>query len=99
MTTNLLNPKAYLFMLVVFPQFIRRDGWPVWLQALTLGAILLAIAVTIYGGIALAAARAGRRLMDRPDIRLWINRGAGGALLLLGIALAAAQIAELRQGG
>ena len=28
--TNLLNPKAYMFTLAVFPQFMRRDYGPLW---------------------------------------------------------------------
>mgnify|MGYP003575780256 CR=1 FL=1 len=92
--TNLLNPKAYLFMLAVFPQFIRPDGWPVWLQASLLGALLLAIAIPIYSGLALAAAHMGRGLMARPGATVWLNRMAGVVLLLLGAALAAAQLSN-----
>jgi threonine/homoserine/homoserine lactone efflux protein len=92
--TNLLNPKAYLFMLVVFPQFIRAGGWPAGLQALVLGALLLAIAVPIYGSLALAAARAGEALARRPEAGRIINRGAGLVLVALGLALAAGQAIE-----
>ena len=89
--TNLLNPKAYLFMLLVFPQFICRDCWPVWAQALVLGGLLLAIAMVIYAVIALAAAQLGARVLSDDRAAVWINRGAGMLLALLGIALAAAQ--------
>ena len=93
--TNLLNPKAYLFMLAIFPQFIRPNGWPVWLQASVLGALLLAIAIPVYSGLALAAAHAGRGLMTRPGTALWVNRAAGAVLLLLGMALAITQAFSL----
>lgn len=92
--TNLLNPKAYLVMLAVFPQFIRPDGWPVWLQASLLGALLLAIAIPVYSGVALAAAHMGRRLMAKPGATVWLNRTAGVMLLLLGAGLAAAQLSS-----
>lgn len=93
--TNLLNPKAYLFMLAIFPQFMRRDGWPTWLQALLLGALILAIAVPVYSVIALAAARAGGRLTERPGAARWINRSAGAVLLTIAATMAAAQAAGL----
>jgi len=97
-TTNLLNPKAYLFMLVVFPQFIRAGGWPAGVQALVLGALLLAIAVPIYSGLALAAAQAGQALVRRPETGRIINRGAGLVLVALGLALAAGQAIETLEG-
>jgi threonine/homoserine/homoserine lactone efflux protein len=55
--TSLLNPKAYLFMLAVFPQFIDPQRGPVWLQALLLWLI---IAATGDAGADLRPARAGR---------------------------------------
>jgi threonine/homoserine/homoserine lactone efflux protein len=88
------EPKAYLFMLVVFPQFIRPGGWPAGVQALVLGALLLAIAVPIYSGLALAAAQAGAALSRRPDTGRLINRAAGLVLVALGLALAAGQIVD-----
>jgi threonine/homoserine/homoserine lactone efflux protein len=55
--TNLLNPKAYLFMFAVFPQFIVRDGWPAGAQAAALGLVLLTTAGALYSAIAVAATR------------------------------------------
>lgn len=89
--TNLLNPKAYLFMVIVFPQFICRGCWPVWLQALLLGGLLLGIAVLIYAVIALASAQFGSRVLTDPRTAVWINRGAGMLLALLGLGLSMAQ--------
>src|SRR5690606_10962452 len=37
--TNLLNPKAYLFMLAIFPQFLRPEYGVLWIQAVVLGVI------------------------------------------------------------
>jgi threonine/homoserine/homoserine lactone efflux protein len=47
--TNLLNPKAYVFMLAVFPQFVRPDR-PIAGQALVLGAIIAVAAFTVVEG-------------------------------------------------
>jgi threonine/homoserine/homoserine lactone efflux protein len=78
-------------MLIVFPQFIRRDGWPIAVQALLLGGLVLAIAVPVYSGLALAAARAARGLLARPGAILLVHRGAGILLGGIGLTLAAAQ--------
>lgn len=56
--TNLLNPKAYLFMLAVFPQFLRPErGW-IEGQAVALGLVIAATQLLVYGGLALAVAQA-----------------------------------------
>ena len=85
MLTNLLNPKAYAFMLAVFPQFVRREWGPVWLQAAVLGAIIVATQFSVYGSVVLAAARGRAWLAERPRALAAIGRGVG--LLLLAVAL------------
>jgi threonine/homoserine/homoserine lactone efflux protein len=37
LVTCLLNPKAYLFVLAVFPQFMRPEYGPIWSQAVVMG--------------------------------------------------------------
>jgi len=83
--TNLLNPKAYLFMLAVFPQFLRPEYGPTWLQALQLWAIIALTQAAVYGGLALAADAARRGLVQRPRVGAAVGRGLGA--LLLGVAL------------
>ena len=85
MLTNLLNPKAYAFMLAVFPQFVRREWGPVWLQAALLGAIIVATQFSVYGTVVLAAAGARAWLAARPRALAAIGRSVG--LLLLAVAL------------
>lgn len=85
MLTNLLNPKAYAFMLAVFPQFVRKEWGPVALQAAALGAIIVATQFSVYGAIVLAAARARGWLAERPRALALIGRSVG--LLLLAVAL------------
>ncbi len=58
--TCLLNPKAYLFMFAVFPQFLRPDAgplWPLWLQAFVLFLLGAISQIAVYGSVALAASR------------------------------------------
>ena len=62
MLTCLLNPKAYVFMLAVFPQFLRPAQGPIWVQATALGLITAATQAGVYGTVALLARRAGGSL-------------------------------------
>ena len=80
--TNLLNPKAYMFMLAVFPQFLRTEYGPVWQQALVLGAIIAGTQAGVYGALALAAGGARGWLGSRPSVGLALNRGVGVVLIL-----------------
>jgi threonine/homoserine/homoserine lactone efflux protein len=83
-TTCLLNPKAYLFMLAVFPRFLHPEAGPPWPRAAALGAVIAAIQVVVYGAVALAADR----------VRGWAGPRAGSLLarpvggILVGAAVA-----------
>jgi threonine/homoserine/homoserine lactone efflux protein len=81
LVTNLLNPKAHLFMLAVFPQFVRREYGPLWVQGVVLGTIIAATQAAVYGGVAWSAAAARGRLAARPTL-LRIAGRAVGALLV-----------------
>lgn len=80
--TSLLNPKAYLFMLAIFPQFIDPQRGAVWLQALVLWAIIAVTQAGVYGGLALGLAGGRDWLQRRPSGGLLLNRGVGALLLL-----------------
>ena len=47
--TNLLNPKIAILYVSLLPQFIDPDRGSVAVQSLVLGAIQIAIALTVYG--------------------------------------------------
>ena len=81
MATCLLNPKAYLFMLAVFPQFLKPGHGPLWLQAMILWAITAACQAGVYGGMALAGEHARRWLESRPAANRWVARGVGALLV------------------
>jgi threonine/homoserine/homoserine lactone efflux protein len=83
--TCLLNPKAYMFTLSVFPQFLRPAYGPLWAQTLVLGAIGCLMQFAIYGGMALAASRVRTFLLDSPTVTIWIGRIAGA--LFIAVAL------------
>lgn len=80
--TCLLNPKAYLFVLAVFPQFVRTDFGPVWSQALVLGIITVFMQGAVYGALALAAGRGRDALVGNPAATIWISRGCGALFVV-----------------
>ena len=51
------NPKAVLFFLAFFPQFVHSDAGPAWSQVLILGAVIIAIGTVldvsygVFGGL------------------------------------------------
>ncbi|MGB3269309.1 MAG: LysE family translocator [Rhodanobacter sp.] len=79
--TSLLNPKAYLFMLAVFPQFLRPEYGLLWLQAAVMWLIIAINQLCVYGGVALMADRARLWLQDRPGASLLAARCVGGLLV------------------
>ena len=88
MFTCLLNPKAYLFMLAVFPQFLRPELGTLESQALVLWMIIAATQVAIYGGMALAGNRLRKWLGARPQADAWLARGVGVVLLAVAFSTA-----------
>lgn len=89
--TSLLNPKAYLFMLAIFPQFLKPALGPVWVQAGTLGAITALVQCAVYGALALLAGRARGWLALNPGAATATARVIG-VLLLVVAALTASQL-------
>ena len=81
--TNLMNPKAYVFMLAVFPQFIRRDGPPLAAQALVLGVIISATQAAVYGALVLGADAVRGWLRANPGASRGIARAVGAVLMLV----------------
>lgn len=81
--TSLMNPKAYLFMLAVYPQFLKPQFGPIWSQALVMAAMIAATQLAVYGGLALAAGRGRDLLVGSPETTVWIGRAAGAVLVLV----------------
>lgn len=84
MVTNLVNPKAYIFMFAIFPQFLQPALGPVWIQAGLLGAITSLTQAGVYGALALAAAAASSWFAGNPQASVVVARATG--VLLLGVA-------------
>ena len=85
LVTCLLNPKAYLFVLAVFPQFIRPEYGPIWSQALVMGVMTVTMQFLIYGALALAAGKGRDALIGNPQVTIWIGRGAGALFIVVAL--------------
>ncbi len=83
--TCILNPKAWLFVLAVYPQFIRPAFGPLWSQALVIGIMVAAVQFAVYGGLGLMAAAGRNAMAGSPAFTIWSGRIAG--LLLIAAAL------------
>jgi threonine/homoserine/homoserine lactone efflux protein len=81
--TCLMNPKAYLFMLAVYPQFLKPDFGPLAPQAAVMAAMTAATQLAVYGSIALAAASARRLLVGNGTATIWTGRICGGLLVAI----------------
>ena len=83
LVTSVLNPKAYLFMLAVYPQFIKPQYGPVVTQAAVMALIITLTQGTMYGALGLAAGHSRQWLTAPPNRIVIISRIAGAALILV----------------
>jgi threonine/homoserine/homoserine lactone efflux protein len=67
--TNLLNPKMALFVLALFPQFVRPEQGSVAVQIMLLATVLNLIGIVVNGAVILAASRLGRAFAGRSRFR------------------------------
>ncbi len=73
--TNLLNPKIAMLYLALLPQFIDPTAGSVLAQSVMLGAIQIAISVSVNAMIALAAGSIALFLASRPSwmlVQRWL---------------------------
>ena len=84
LVTCLLNPKAYVFMLAVFPQFIHPERGGMLQQAVVLGAIIAVTQALVYGAVALGAAGLRSGLARNRQKQEWMARTV--AVLLMATA-------------
>lgn len=81
--TCLLNPKAYVFMLAIFPQFLRPEYGAIVAQAVLLGAITAFTQVLVYGSVAAGAAGTRSWLRTHAGAQVRLGRFVGALLLLV----------------
>lgn len=83
--TCLINPKAYLFVLAVYPQFLKPHYGPIWMQATIMGLLTVLTQAAIYGGLAISAGRSRSLLIANPRATVLAGRAAG--LLLFAVSV------------
>ena len=83
--TCMLNPKAYVFMLAVFPQFLKPERGGLVAQASTLWLIGSTAQLLVYGSLALAAAHSRQWLQGSSKWQIAFARVLG--VLFIGMAV------------
>jgi threonine/homoserine/homoserine lactone efflux protein len=86
--TCILNPKAYLFVFSVYPQFMRPQYGSIWSQATVMGTMTVLTQLGIYGGLALAASKSRDFLVSRPGTTMFVGRAAGYLFLVIALLTA-----------
>ena len=86
--TQLLNPKVAVFFVAFLPQFLNVDQ-PIAPQVAVLGAVYIAIAITVDATYVLAAAAVARRFTQSRAAQRNTGRVAAATYVALGVAAAA----------
>jgi threonine/homoserine/homoserine lactone efflux protein len=84
---QLANPKAAVFMIAFYPQFVPADG-PVFATTAVLGLLQITLETVLYLALAAGVARAGA-WFRRPPIRRRLEAVSGTVLVGLGLRVAA----------
>ena len=83
---QLANPKAAVFMIAFYPQFVPADG-PVFARTAVLGLLQITLETGLYLALAAGVARAGS-WFRRPRIRARLEAISGTVLVGLGLRVA-----------
>ena len=84
---QLANPKAAVFMMAFYPQFVPAEQ-PLFLTTAALAAVQVVLETALYLGLAAGVARAGSWLA-RPAVRRRLEALSGTVLVGLGLRVAA----------
>lgn len=72
--TCVLNPKAYAFVLAVYPNFLKPEYGSVYSQAAVMGLMTIVTQFIIYGTIAIAAEGVRNLLFKSQNSTIWASR-------------------------
>ena len=84
---QLANPKAAVFMMAFYPQFVPADR-PLFLTTAALALVQVVLETALYLALAAGVARAGR-WFARPVVRRRLEAVSGTVLVTLGVRVAA----------
>lgn len=85
---SLLNPKVAIFFLAFLPQFVEPYAGTVSSQLFLHGSLIIVVAAFIEIPMILISSRLINYLNKNEKVSLWIDRGLGSLLVLLGLKLA-----------
>jgi threonine/homoserine/homoserine lactone efflux protein len=86
--TCLVNPKAYAFMLAVFPSFLVSRGNGLVVRATEISLITSLTQIAVYGSAAVIALRLHRMFRPTAASQVWMQRTVGAIMLVSAIILA-----------
>ena len=86
LVVQLANPKAAVFMIAFYPQFVPADG-PVFAMTAVLGLLQVTLEIGLYLALAAGVARAGA-WFRRPRVRARLEAVSGSVLVALGLRVA-----------
>jgi threonine/homoserine/homoserine lactone efflux protein len=86
---QMANPKAAVFLLALYPQFVPRDQ-PLFATTAVLGVLQVAVECCVYGALALGVARASA-WFGRSAVRRRLEAATGTVLLALSVRLAVSE--------
>jgi threonine/homoserine/homoserine lactone efflux protein len=81
--TCLLNPKAYFFMLAIYPQFVRPEKGSFGMQVIILSLIIAFVQIAIYGGSAWSMAKLSGRFSSGGTLEVKLFRSMGVFLIFI----------------
>ncbi len=86
LVVQLANPKAAIFLIAFYPQFLPTEGPVLW-PTVTLGVIQVTVEMVLYLGLAAVVGRAAS-WFSRTRVRRRLDYLSGSVLILLGLRVA-----------